>query len=730
MPYDVELAGCSPVPIASYLKALAVLRLVAEQADPDARGFWIDAGFVLRSDLDTSRLRRFFLDQYRPSAIVAPWNGGSGFYPNDNTSALDAIVAGAANRFTLVRETILAARELVSRFGLKESPKDQTQKAVFLENVRSLVVDEALTWMDAAVVLSAENPSYPPLLGTGGNDVRLDFTNNFLQRLVELFDPNTGAPRTEAAGWLEGSLSGTPIPGLQSCAIGQFEPGAAGGPNASTGFKGDPLVNPWNFVFSLEGSLVLTAAATRRLESTLKGAWAYPFTVKPTAAGSGATSLCDEGEGARGEIWLPVWKSAASYREIAALFREGRATVVRRTAADGFDFRRAVASLGVERGIDSFTRYSFTKRAGRAHLATPLSHVRVEREPRDSLLIELDREGYLERLRRTARRDGCPVALRAKVRRLEEAIFTLLGCATPRSTAVQDVLMRLAVVERAVSSSRFAREEAGLRPAPWLSERWAIEADDRTDEFRLAASLAGLTWNPCPFRAHVTPVVASDRHDWEAIEWKPGSSLATFGFGASDGLLVSTLDRRLLFATRYSRDDEIPRRAMDPLDGRCSTDLAALGAFVRGDVDHARLVNLAAGLSLVKVPVRLERREPEIGAQAVLPASLAILVTAFTPARLLSQRTILPPDATLVRSRRIISCLLAERIDEATAIAWRSLRLAGMKLPSFPPDALNPRALHGERLAAALLFPLDPREVESLAKRLLVPLEAAPSTAN
>lgn len=188
MPYDVELAGCSPVPIASYLKALAVLRLVAEQADPDARGFWIDAGFVLRSDLDTSRLRRFFLDQYRPSAIVAPWNGGSGFYPNDNTSALDAIVAGAANRFTLVRETILAARELVSRFGLKESPKDQTQKAVFLENVRSLVVDEALTWMDAAVVLSAENPSYPPSSGqvvtTAGWTSQTTFCNAWLSFLI------------------------------------------------------------------------------------------------------------------------------------------------------------------------------------------------------------------------------------------------------------------------------------------------------------------------------------------------------------------------------------------------------------------------------------------------------------------------------------------------------------------------------------------------------------------
>ena len=32
------LKGCSPAPLANYLKALGVLRLVAEQADLNARG--------------------------------------------------------------------------------------------------------------------------------------------------------------------------------------------------------------------------------------------------------------------------------------------------------------------------------------------------------------------------------------------------------------------------------------------------------------------------------------------------------------------------------------------------------------------------------------------------------------------------------------------------------------------------------------------------------------------
>ena len=719
MTIDLPLSGCSPAPIAGYLKALAVLRLVAEQVDRDARGFWSAESFVLRSTLDAGALRRFLLEDYRPSPIVAPWNGGSGFYPKDNRAALVAMSKGNAARFSLVRRAIAAGREVVSSVGLRASPKDE-DKAAFLAAVRATVPDDALPWIDAAVLLGADDPRYPPLLGTGGNDGRLDFTNNFLQRLVELFDPDTGAAGPAAAAWLEGALFGTPIPGLVSCAIGQFSPGAAGGPNASTGFDGGSIVNPWDFVLALEGALLLTAAATRRLESAVGGALSYPFTVRATGAGSGATTLADE-QPARGEIWLPVWRSPATHREIAALFREGRATVGRRTAADGFDFRRAVASLGVDRGIDAFARYAFAMRAGRAYLATPLGRVRVEREAKDDLLVDLDQGRYLDTLRRAARREGCPAALASRVRRLEESVFAMLGRATPRRLAVQDVLVRLGDLERTVGASRFARDEAYVRPAPWLSERWAVEADDRSHEFRLAAALAGFWAHPCPFRAHVAPIARHKERAWDVPAWMPGSTLVTFGNGAADVALAATLDRRLLTAETNARD-----AAADPLDGRCGADLAALAAFVRGEIDLGRLQDLAAGLSLVRMPHGLERRE-DARAAAGLPASLAALVTAFSPARLLSYLKLLPADATPARPRRIVALLLADRVAEAVATAWRSLRLAGMPLPPSPPDVMDAAALPGRRLAAALLFPLDPAAIADLATRLPTPLEAAPA---
>jgi len=74
------LTGCTPVPLAHYLKALGILRLVAEQKDPDACGRWRGEYFELRTSLSRDELQRFFLEEYQPTPVLAPWNGGSGFY--------------------------------------------------------------------------------------------------------------------------------------------------------------------------------------------------------------------------------------------------------------------------------------------------------------------------------------------------------------------------------------------------------------------------------------------------------------------------------------------------------------------------------------------------------------------------------------------------------------------------------------------------------------------------
>jgi len=74
-------------------------------------------------------------------------------------------------------------------------------------------------WLNAALVLDGEGKArWPSLLGTGGADGRLDFTNNFMQRLAEVYDllspEGTATPAAER--WIVGALWGTAISGCQS----------------------------------------------------------------------------------------------------------------------------------------------------------------------------------------------------------------------------------------------------------------------------------------------------------------------------------------------------------------------------------------------------------------------------------------------------------------------------------------------------------------------------------
>ena len=58
MIYVHQLDGCAPTPLAHYLKALGILRLVAEQADLDARGWWDGDRFRLATKLNRKDDRR------------------------------------------------------------------------------------------------------------------------------------------------------------------------------------------------------------------------------------------------------------------------------------------------------------------------------------------------------------------------------------------------------------------------------------------------------------------------------------------------------------------------------------------------------------------------------------------------------------------------------------------------------------------------------------------------
>jgi CRISPR-associated protein Csx17 len=133
--FDIELAGCTPEPLMAYLKALGILRLVGGQKDPSALGWWRGDTFWLKSALDEAALRKFFLEEYTPTALVAPWAGGSGFFKKDNKKAVDAIGSSGNARLAEYRSVIRIVRSILQEEEVFDRPSGET-KIRLLERYR------------------------------------------------------------------------------------------------------------------------------------------------------------------------------------------------------------------------------------------------------------------------------------------------------------------------------------------------------------------------------------------------------------------------------------------------------------------------------------------------------------------------------------------------------------------------------------------------------------------
>jgi len=771
MSESITLDGCAPTPLASYLKALGVLRLISTDAnhvhgraaDPKARGWWEGERFHIRTTLDRAALCRFFLDEYAPSPIIAPWNGGSGFYPKDNKDGFHPLAAEAvAKRFLPLAEAIRISSQAIDRHALAKPPKDHT-KIELVSTLRAELPDRALDWLDAAVALSRHGLAYPKLLGTGGIDGRLDFTNNFMRRLVSgrrgaigLFDASSGLPTVDAESALECSLFNVPSRGLISAAVGQFAPGAAGGPNASNGYSAESHVNSWDFVLTLEGAVAFAGTATRRLQSIFKSHASFPFAVRVVGAGWGGIDVTDEND-ARSEFWAPLWSRPATFREVRSLLAEGRAVLNGRTARDGLQFARAATSLGVSRGLSEFQRYAFLKRAGDAYRATPLGRFNAPARPRTDLdlIADLDVGDWLENTRRHATGVTSPAHAKSAMRRLQDSLFQMTE-AHRRGEGTRNALIALGGFVRWMTTNPKAR---ALRLPPVLHHRWIHVADDGSPEFRIAAALAGLGVaglrangskpsadreaadatgvRALPMVSHFVPIdedrYACDRQPvWSTSTSTPN---VVWGTGNLVSNMIAVVERRLVEATMRGLSDK-------PFAGKSHARLSDVAAFLSGDFDDSRCAALLAGLIWVRPTCLRTSTSVDV---APVPFAYAALKPIFTPDETLRRIGVLTGIARLPVPPGLIPQLRAGggrpdgRASDA-AVRTALARACGSGIPSpFDParsggrPGVAERSRYGagvpaDRLVAALLIPIGDRALKVLVDRVYPDATTEPST--
>lgn len=701
--HRLELKGCTPEPLMSYLKALGIFRLVAEQKDKEVRAWWQNDAFFLRSTLDRDVLVDFFLNEYRPTPIVSPWNGGSGFHAKDNSKAMNTILGLESPRFQLWNEVISTGKRILAQQG-------SNKKEWVLAQCRAQFPDEALDWLDAAYVLTVDGSKYPPLLGTGGNDGRLEFSNNFMQNVVLAF--NLEARRNGAAtirNQLVAAVFNEGSPELLKRSNGFYNPGSVGGANSSVGFDGDALTNPWDYVLMFEGALLFAGAVARRLSPQSNSKAVFPFTVDNSAAGYGTSSDSEYGDSARAEFWAPLWGQPVNLHELDHLVSEGRAQLGKRQVSNGTNFARAVAGLGTERGVVQFQRYGFLVRNGLAYLAAPLGRFQVREEDHDTprranVLFDLDL--WLGRLRSAATGRNAPAGLGTSLRQIDQAIIEFCQRGQPRD--LQDVLIAVGRAERCLSTSSLRKGAYPVIPLSKLSRDWLHHADDNSREFQLARALASVLpsrkdgQTPIgPIRENLEPVVVKRSTDWDdkpSFVWTAGDALSN---------LLAVLERRCLEGRMHGLN-------YPPLASAYSASLGDIADFLNGGVDVDRIADLVLPLSFVDWP----GKEQTFAQRAPfdLPAAYAVMKLTLLPEKFDCPE--FGEDREIKMEPHMLAMLRAGRINDAYRVASRRLTASGLRPLSAEPGIAGRPDL-SRRLGAALLFPLDRGAHKVLAERSL-----------
>ena len=755
-----RLVGCSPRPLAHYLKALAVLRLVSEQRDPEARGFWRQEVFHLATTLTSDELTGFFLDDYRPTPLLSPWNGGSGFY-YEQDAGLSPLEQSSAPRFDAIRAGIASARVASAAFSaaiasLKEA-KDSLKRAGGGDEALKSAVGEAqatwatlkdlllsecrrscsgglLEWIDAAVALGVDGgASWPALLGSGGNDGRLDFTNNAMQHLAALFDLGTshGAALASARPLLLAALFGSPAPHLSKKAAGQFMPGAAGGDNMGVGFAGESQINPWDFVLMLEGAVVLSSSVVGRADAAELPQAAAPFAVRPSASGYGSATRADEGP--RGEQWMPLWPRPARHTEVRTLFAEGRVRTGRSTATRAVDVARGLARLGAARGISEFERYGYIERNGQATLAVPLGRWKVSSQPHSELLEDVTT--WVRAFGAFARDKVAPKLVTSAARSIDEAILGVCRAGDePRRW--QALLVALGGAESALlrSPSKVGDPKRRLSPLPPLRAGWLTAADDGSPEFRLAAALAsqdvalrfGGRETYANIRAHWTPLDRS-RAARRAMAERPLARFATLAsglaadpdvVGAGDDLerdCIALMRRRVQIAT------SLTTRSLGLYQPRgIAAPMADVAAYLSRTVDDARILSLSRPLMAVawwKGDMPRLPAPPRAGPDVIY----AVVRTAHS-----SHAFDRGGEQVTVRlDPEPIARLAAGDLAAALAVCLRRLRASGLA-PKIRLGGGDAR--YARRLAASLAFPIHAGDASRCVDLVTKPFELEESS--
>lgn len=610
--YVHRLEGCRPTPLAHYLKALGILRLVAEQADATARGWWAEDVFHLATKLSADDLIRFFGERVQPTPMAAPWLPRSGFSESSSHSKtrefLEEIIQCEDERFDVFREWYTNIRKLaMSECSDLDSP-DQLRNHKFISLARSVAPPAVRGWIDSCVISDSDSISYPAVFGSGGNEGSGSYLANFYVAICAVL--------VRKLDDFQNAIFGR---STYNSELQKFV--KANGFNSGH-FAESLGEDPSTYFLALEGIVLLKASFSRKWnehsEASVAGtgaSLAAPFSVANSMVGYPSSCNADSvtlRQGAktpgRGEQWFPLWSRPATVREVNETFRLARCQLMRRRVARSSDFLRSIARNGTNNGITSFARYGYFQRNGGNHMAVPLGVVKVQPRANQKLLDEV--ATWVDRLGRIANGKNASNSLLRFQRNCEESI--VLCTQKPDARSFLALLITTSDAEDQFIRSPKYSADANARPIPRLSHGWIelLLADPALScdiEFRLALSLSAQFGNlssreeaneedRVPMRDFWLPL---DRNRVNFLKGERGLAI-----GPGQCAIGLPLEKALtkIFQRRLHDVDQGKGAQNAPFQlirNSLGASLEQIQAFINGNVDDAKILSMARALMAI-----------------------------------------------------------------------------------------------------------------------------------
>ncbi len=579
----------------------------------------------------------------------------------------------------------------------------------------------------SAHAVPASRVSFNPLLGSGGNAGKRDFSDGW-RRAVQAI--GQASETAQDISELRRLLLGQPVSKMiEKLNAACWFSDANKLYNSGQRPYREGAISPWAMALACEGLMFFAGSSSRRLGSRARAVGAFPFVTRaaaPRGAGEAGHDLA--------EVWAPIWERPMTLPEVVTLFSRGRAEAGGRGVLTPSAFATAIARRGVDAGITEFRRFVL----GRTTSANTF-------EPRFEGVFHVNESGatsqpdragsiVMQRLLALAAQfvgSRNPLADREAGKRwrfvglrggIEAGMLRVAAAPGDEEAACAMLDSVVSALDRIDRNRTFREQNVVWEPLPlnWLPT--LLGAEGPSVEARLALAVSSSFPSDRPFalyRFGVTPHGHRFIHPSAIPKRWVWRSLSPLSLVLSDVLYRRTLDW------------ETGPESSEPVRLGVPVQASDVDSWLRSFVDEDLIVRWLSRFALFDWRV-IPRDVKSLACPGITPDAvngtlclLGLLQPLFDLRKVSplkeSASDLLPSESgarTPAAARRLLGLLRADDVAAAVRLAATRYSVAGVPLVRHD---VPWSCAEVDRLTASLLFPIFDRDRSVLANRWLRP---------